>query len=335
MRAYQLHQFGLDNLDRVDQETPRPGDDQVLIRFHAASLNYRDVMIVNGTYNPRMKLPVVPLSDGAGEIVEVGKNVSQWAIGDRVCPNVVRDWKDGWVTAEKARTAIGAGNYDGVLREYGAFDAESIVKVPEHLSFDEAATLPCAAVTAWHALVVSGNVQPGETVLTLGTGGVSVFAIQFAKVLGARVIATSSSDEKLERVRELGADETINYRSNQDWDKTVIELTGGVGVDHIIEVSGTGTLPRSVKAVRTGGHIALIGALDMSGEFNSIPIFMKAIRVQGIFIGSREMFEDMNAKISAAELRPLIDRTFEFDDAAGAISYMQNGSHLGKIVVHI
>jgi len=335
MRAYQLAQFGLDNLRIVDQKTPRPGDGQVLIRFHAASLNYRDVMIVNGTYNPRMKLPVVPLSDGAGEIVEVGKNVSQWTVGDRVCPNVIRDWKDGWVTAEKARTAIGAGNYDGVLREYGAFDAESIVKVPEHLSFDEAATLPCAAVTAWHALVVSGNVQPGETVLTLGTGGVSVFAIQLAKVLGARVIATSSSDEKLERVRDLGADETINYRSTPDWDKAVIELTGGVGVDHIIEVGGTGTLPRSVKAVRTGGHIALIGALNMSGEFNPIPVFMKAIRVQGIFIGSREMFEDMNATISSAELRPVIDRTFEFDDAAGAISYMQNGSHLGKIVVHI
>ena len=335
MRAYQLSEFGLDNLHIVDRETPRPGDDQVLIRFHAASLNYRDVMIVNGTYNPRMKLPVVPVSDGAGEIVEVGKNVHQWAVGDRVCPIVIQDWRDGWVTTEKARTAIGAGNYDGVLREHGSFDAESIVKVPEHLSFEEAATLPCAAVTAWHALVVSGNVQPGETVLTLGTGGVSVFAIQLANLLGARVIATSSSDEKLERVRELGADETINYRQIEDWDKAVIELTGGVGVDHVIEVGGTGTLPRSVKAVRTGGHIALVGALDMSGEFNPIPIFMKAVRVQGIFIGSREMFEDMNAKISSAKLRPVIDRTFEFADAAGAIGYMQNGSHLGKIVVRI
>jgi len=335
MRAYQLAQFGLDSLRMVDLETPRPGDDQVLIRFHAASLNYRDVMIMNGTYNPRMKLPVVPLSDGAGEIVEVGQNVRQWAVGDRVCPIVIQDWKEGWVTAENARTAIGAGSYDGVLREYGAFDAESIVKVPEHLSFEEAATLPCAAVTAWHALVVSGNVQPGETVLTLGTGGVSVFAIQLANLLGARVIATSSSDEKLERVRELGADETINYRQIEDWDKAVIELTGGVGVDHVIEVGGTGTLPRSVKAVRTGGHIALVGALDMSGEFNPIPIFMKAVRVQGIFIGSREMFEDMNAKISSAKLRPVIDRTFEFADAAGAIGYMQNGSHLGKIVVRI
>ena len=234
-----------------------------------------------------------------------------------------------------SKEAIGAGNYDGVLREHGSFDAESIVKVPEHLSFEEAATLPCAAVTAWHALVVSGNVQPGETVLTLGTGGVSVFAIQLANLLGARVIATSSSDEKLERVRELGADETINYRQIEDWDKAVIELTGGVGVDHVIEVGGTGTLPRSVKAVRTGGHIALVGALDMSGEFNPIPIFMKAVRVQGIFIGSREMFEDMNAKISSAKLRPVIDRTFEFGEAADAIGYMQNGSHLGKVVVHI
>jgi len=335
MRAYQLAEFGIDNLQMVESEMPHPNDDQVVIRFHAASLNYRDVMIANGAYNPRMKLPVVPLSDGAGEIAEVGKNVRQWAVGDRVCPIVIQGWKDGWVTAEKARTAIGAGNHDGVLREYGAFDGESIVKVPEYLSFEEAATLPCAAVTAWHALAVSGDVKPGETVLTLGTGGVSVFAIQLAKLLGARVIATSSSDEKLERVRELGADETINYRDTEDWDKAVIELTGGTGVDHVIEVGGTGTLPRSVKAVRTGGHIALIGALDMSGEFNPIPIFMKAVRVQGIFIGSREMFENMNAQISDSHLRPVIDREFDFNQAREALEFMESGSHFGKIVVKI
>jgi NADPH:quinone reductase-like Zn-dependent oxidoreductase len=233
------------------------------------------------------------------------------------------------------RTAIGAGNYDGVLQEYGVFDAESIVRVPEHLSFDEAATLPCAAVTAWHGLAVSGNVQPGDTVLTLGTGGVSIFAIQFAKLFGAKVIATSGSDEKLERVRQLGADETINYRETEDWDKTVIELTGGRGVDHVIEVGGTGTLARSIKAVRTGGHIALIGALDTSGEFNPITIFMKSIRVQGIFIGSREMFQSMNTRISGSRLKPVIDRTFDFGQVGEALEYMESGSHFGKIVVSI
>ena len=210
-----------------------------------------------------------------------------------------------------------------------------LYRCPEHLSLDEAATLPCAAVTAWHALAVSGNVQPGDTVLTLGTGGVSIFAIQFAKLFGAKVIATSSSDEKLEQVRRLGADETINYREVEDWDEAVIELTDGRGVDHVIEVGGTGTLARSIKAVRTGGHIALIGTLDTSGEFNPIPIFMKSIRVQGIFIGSREMFKNMNARISESHLKPVIDRKFDFDHAIEALEHMASGSHFGKIVIGI
>jgi len=335
MNAYEISDFGIDDLHIVEREVPRPAEDEVLIRFHAASLNYRDVMVVSGTYNPRMKLPAVPFSDGAGEIVEIGSKVTKWSVGDRVSPNVVQGWVDGGPTADASKTAIGAGTYAGVLREFGAFSENAIVKVPEHLSLEEGATLPCAAVTAWHALVESGKVKAGDTVLTLGTGGVSIFAIQFAKLFGARVIATSSSDEKLERVRQLGADEVINYGTTPDWDKAVLELTGGSGVDHVVEVGGTGTLPRSVKAVRTGGHIALIGALDMSGEFNPVPVFMKSIRVQGIFIGSRRMFEEMNAKISTAELRPVIDRTFEFDEAPAALSYMRNGSHLGKIVVRI
>jgi NADPH:quinone reductase-like Zn-dependent oxidoreductase len=335
MKAWQIDEFGIDNLHLVEQDVPRPAEDEVLVRFRDASLNYRDVMVVSGTYNPRMKLPAVPFSDGAGEIVEVGPKVTDWKIGDRVSPNVVQDWIDDGPSAETARTAIGAGRYEGVLREYGVFPARSIVKVPDHLSFEEAATLPCAAVTAWNALVVSGKVKQGDTVLTLGTGGVSVFAVQFAKLFGARVIATSSSNEKLKRIRELGADETINYREVEDWDKAVLELTGGIGVDHVVEVGGTGTLPRSVKAVRTGGHIALIGALDTTGEFNPIPVFMKAIRVQGIFIGSRRMFEDMNAKVTESHLRPVIDKRFGFEQASEALRYMKSGSHFGKIVVGI
>jgi NADPH:quinone reductase-like Zn-dependent oxidoreductase len=335
VKAYQLEQFGIENLRVVERETPRPATGEVLVRVCAASLNYRDVMVVKGTYNPRMKLPAIPFSDGAGEIVEIGEGVTKWVKGDRVCSTVIAGWIDGGPTAEKSKTAIGAGNYDGVLSEYRLFNEQALVRAPEHLSSEEASTLPCAALTAWHALKFSGNVQPGETVLTLGTGGVSIFAVQFAKLLGARVIVTSSSNEKLTKVLQLGANETINYREQEDWDNAVLEITGGQGVDHVIEVGGTGTLQRSVKAVRVGGHIALIGALAMSDGFNPIPIFMKGIRVQGIFIGSRAMFEEMNTAITRAHLEPVVDRAFEFDQAREALEYMERGSHFGKVVVRV
>jgi NADPH:quinone reductase-like Zn-dependent oxidoreductase len=335
VKAYEIEQFGIDSLRIVERETPRPSGGQVLVKMHAASLNYRDVMVVGGTYNPRMKLPAIPFSDGTGEIVEVGEGVSKWSVGDRVCSTVIAGWIDGGASAETAKTAIGAGGYEGVLSEYRVFSESSLVSVPNHLSFEEAATLPCAAVTAWNALVVSGNIKAGDTVLTLGTGGVSIFAIQIAKAFGATVIATSSSDLKLEKVKALGADHVINYRDREDWDKAVLELTDGRGVDHVVEVGGTGTLAKSVKAVRVGGHIALIGALDMVGEFNPIPVFMKAVRVQGIFVGSRAMFEDLNSFIVKENIKPVIDRTFGFDDAKDALRYMESGSHFGKIVVKI
>lgn len=335
MRAYEIQEFGIDELALVERDTPEPGPYEVLVRMLAASLNYRDMMVVSGTYNPRMKLPAIPFSDGAGEVVAVGDAVSKWKIGDRACSTVIPGWIDGEPSAEKSKTAIAAGGADGILREYAVFNEEAIVGVPEHLSFDEAATLPCAAVTAWNALVVSGKIKAGDTVLTLGTGGVSIFALQIAKYFGARVISTSSSDEKLEKVRQLGADETINYREREDWDKAVLELTDGRGVDHVIEVGGTGTLTKSVKSVRVGGHIALIGALDMAGEFNPVPVFMKGIRVQGIFIGSREMFEGLNAMITASKMKPVVDRVFDFSEAREALKYMESGSHFGKIVLKI
>ena len=333
MKAYEIQEFGIDKLAHVELDTPSPADGEVVVKLHAASLNYRDVMVASGTYNPRMKLPAIPLSDAAGEIVEVGAGVTKWNVGMRVCSCVIPGWVSGGPTAEASKTAIGAGGLTGVAREYATFKEDAIVAAPENLSFCDAAALPCAAVTAWHALAVSGQVQPGETVLTLGTGGVSVFAVQFAKAMGARVISTSSSDEKLARIRDLGADETINYTTTPDWDKAVLELTGGRGVDHVVEVGGSGTLTRSIKSVRVGGHIALIGALDMAGELNPIPIFMKGIRVQGIFIGSREMFEQMDRFIEKHELTPVIDRTFGFDDLPEALHYMESGSHFGKIVI--
>lgn len=336
MKAYEIRQFGIDNLDLVDQETPRPSAAEVLVKFRAASLNYRDIMVVSGTYNPRMKLPAIPFSDGAGEVTAIGSEVTKWKIGDRVMPIFVQKWIDGGPTDEKRRTALGAGpQWNGVLREYGTFSEESLVRIPDHLSYEEAATLPCAAITAWHGLVVSGGLKAGDIVLTLGTGGVSIFALQFAKLFGARVISTSSSDEKISRLHELGADTAVNYKEREDWDVAVLELTNKVGVDHVVEVGGGGTLARSINAVRVGGHIALIGALDAAGDFSYVPIFMKLVRVQGIFTGSRTMFEEMNRAIDVAKLKPVIDRVFPFGEVPEALNYMKMGSHFGKIVIRI
>lgn len=334
MRAFEIQEFGIDKLAAVERDEPRPKPDEVVVGFRAASLNYRDVMVASGAYNPRMKLPATPLSDSAGEIVEIGDEVTDWKIGDRVIPIFAQRWFDGEVTAETRMTALGAGpQWDGILRERAAFRQDAVVRIPGHLNFEQAATLPCAALTAWNALTVSGKLKAGETVLTLGTGGVSIFAVQLAKLFGTRVIATSGTDEKIEKLRSLGADETINYRTHDDWDKAVLELTGKRGVDHVVEVGGAGTLAKSINAVRVGGHIAMIGALDTEGSFSHVPIFMKAIRLQGIFVGSKKMFEDMFRAIEFAKLKPVIDRVFAFDEIREALNYMKSGSHFGKIVI--
>jgi NADPH:quinone reductase-like Zn-dependent oxidoreductase len=333
MKAYEYRQFGLENLLLVERETPRPGPYEAIVKFHAASLNYRDLLFAKGLYNRNPRFPVVPLSDGAGEVVAVGEGVTRWKLGDRVCPIFMQGWLEGERTAEKARTALGGGDWDGVLREQGAFSEEGLVRIPDHLSFEEAATLPCAAVTAWNALVQVEPVNASQTVLTLGTGGVSIFAVQFAKMHGARVIATSSSDEKLARVRELGADETINYKKTPDWDKEVLRLTNGIGVDHVVEVGGVGTLPKSVNAVRLGGLISLIGVLASGSGFDPIKVLMKSLRLQGIFVGSRQMFEDMNNAIAVNHLKLVIDRSFPFAKAREALAYLESGSHFGKIVL--
>jgi NADPH:quinone reductase-like Zn-dependent oxidoreductase len=333
MKAYELRQFGIENLALVERSDPQPGEREVVVKFYAASLNYRDFMFVKGVYNPKARLPAVPLSDGSGEVVAVGANVKKWKIGDRVCPIFTQGWLEGSPSSDKQRTTLGAGELDGVLREYGAFDEKGLVKVPGHLSFEEAATLPCAAVTAWNALVVSGAMKAGDTVLTLGTGGVSVFALQFAKMHGARVIVTSSSDKKLGKAKDLGADETINYKETPDWDKRVLTLTNRIGVDHVVEVGGGGTLSKSLNSVRLGGHVAVIGVLAGAGEFNPISVLMKSVRMQGILIGSRQMFEDMNNAIELNRLKPVIDKTFAFREICDALRYMESGSHFGKIVV--
>jgi len=336
MKAYEIQQFGIENVALVERETPDPKANEVLVEFRAASLNFRDLMVATGTYNPRMKMPAVPLSDGAGEVAAIGDGVTKWKVGDRVMPIFAQHWIDGGMTEEKRRTSLGAGaQWDGVLRELGTFDEEGVVKIPDHLSYEEASTLPCAALTAWHALAVSGNLRAGQSVLTLGTGGVSIFALQFAKIFGARVISTTGSAGKEDRLRDLGADEVINYKAREDWDAAVLELTGKKGVDHAVEVGGAGTLGKSLSSVRPGGHVAMIGALTGPGDFNPITVFMKAVRLQGIFVGSRTMFEDMLQAISVSKLEPVIDRVFEFDEAREAMQYMQSVAHFGKVVIRI
>jgi NADPH:quinone reductase-like Zn-dependent oxidoreductase len=281
-----------------------------------------------------MKLPAVPLSDGAGEIVEIGANVTKWKVGDRVMPTFAQNWIDGETSEEKRRTSLGAGaQWDGVLREFGAFDAEGVVAIPDHLLYEEAATLPCAALTAWHALAVSGGLKAGQTVLTLGTGGVSIFALQLAKIFGARVIATTGSEEKVPKLEAIGADHVIDHKSREDWDAAVLELTDKKGVDHVVEVGGSGTLAKTLNAVRLGGHVAMIGALSGPGDFNPVTVFMKAVRLQGIFVGSRTMFEDLLRAVDVNKLEPVIDRVFEFNEAREAMHYMKSGAHFGKVVI--
>ena len=292
-------------------------------------------MVIKGTYNPRMKLPAVPFSDGAGEVVELGEGGPN-GVGDRVMPIFAQRWFDGDPTDAIRKTSLGGGApWDGTLREYAVFAEESLVKIPEHLSFDEAATIPCAAVTAWNALFTSGRLKPGDTVLTLGTGGVSIFAAQFAKLAGTRLISTSGSNEKIERLKELGADETINYKEQTDWEKAVLGMTERAGVDHVVEVGGSDTLPRSIRSVRFGGHIAMIGALTGSASFDPVSVFMKSIRVSGIYTGSKRIFLELNKAVSVNALRPVVDRVFPFEDLREALAYMESGSHFGKVVVRI
>lgn len=336
MKVYEIQQFGIENLARVERETPEPKETEVLIKMRAASLNYRDLMMVKGVYNPKLKLPLVPFSDGAGEVVAVGERVTKWQTGDRVSPTFMQGWIDGGIEYKKARTTLG-GDLDGCLREYAVFDENGLVRIPDHLSYEEAATLPCAALTAYHALFVSGCLKPEDTVLLLGTGGVSIFALQLASVYGCRTFVTSSSDEKLQRAKKLGANELINYSETPDWDKAIMDLTERRGVSHVVEVGGAGTIQKSLNAVKMGGHIAVIGALSgAEGNLSPVSILMKSVRLQGIFVGSRQMFEQMNQLLCLHnQLKPVIDKTFEFNEVRDALKYMESGSHFGKIVVRI
>jgi NADPH:quinone reductase-like Zn-dependent oxidoreductase len=335
MRIWRLPTHtGIDDLSLQEADVPKPGPGQVLVRLHAASLNYRDYAVATGKYLMNA-LPdnLVPLSDGAGEVVEIGAHVHRVKPGDRVAGIFMQGWLGGDMDPAFGATALG-GAIDGVLAEYRVFDQHGLVHLPPHLSFAEGATLPCAAVTAWNALYGLKPLLPGQTVLVLGTGGVSIFALQFAHAAGARVIATYSKDEKLEKAKALGASDGINYRAVEDWQQSVRALTDGRGVDHVVEVGGPGTLQRSIGAVRLGGVVTLIGVLTR-GTIDPLAILGGGAIVRGVFVGSRAMFEDMNRAIALHAIKPVIDRGFPFDCAPESYRYLKAAGHVGKIVVSI
>jgi NADPH:quinone reductase-like Zn-dependent oxidoreductase len=336
MKAYEIAQGGrsLDALRRVDRPVSEPGSRQLLVRVRAASLNYRDQAVIAGNYfGGAVQRDTIPLSDGAGEVVAVGSDVTRIRKGDRVAGTFFLGWTDG--PPARPFPARGAPA-DGMLAEYALLDEQDAVLTPPSLSFEQAATLPCAAVTSWHALIETCGVRAGDTVLALGTGGVATFALLFARAAGARIIVTSSSDDKLERARALGAWGAINYRQHPDWAQRVLDLTDGAGVTHVIETGGPGTLAQSMKAVAYGGHIALIGVLaGLHGDTNPHPIMRKGASIHGIFVGNRAMFERMNAAIEVNNLRPVIDQVFGFDEAADAYRYQQSPSLFGKVVIRI
>lgn len=328
--------FGLEHLRLMQRDVPVPAPGQVLVRVGATALNYRDLLTVRGLYNPRMKLPVIPLSDGAGVVSAVGEGVTKFRVGDRVMPTFAQGWIAGEPTREKLSSTLG-GPLDGMLCEYRALSEEGLVRVPEHLTIEQAATLPCAGLTAWRALFDHGGLLPGQWVLVQGTGGVSVFALQFAKAAGAKVIATTSSAEKAARLAAMGVDCVINYRETPNWYKPAREATGGRGVDVVVEVGGAGTLEQSLRAVKPGGRVSLIGVLAGSaGEVNLLPVLMQDVRVQGVIVGSREHFEQMCRAIDAWKLVPVLDaKVFEMETIVDAFTHMASGAHFGKVVVRV
>ena len=299
--------------------------------MRANSINYRDLNTVRAPGRMGLAFPRIPNSDGAGDVAMVGAGVSGIAVGDRVAGCFFQNWAAGGISAAAMASAQG-GPIDGMLAEEVVLNAHGVVPIPAQLDHAEAATLPCAALTAWSGLTVKGNLKAGDTVLLLGTGGVSIFALQFCTLMGARAIVTSKSDDKLARARAMGAWQTINYADTPDWESAVKDMTGGVGVDHVVEVGGGGTLAQSIEAVRIGGHIAMIGVLTQ-GAVNPMPILRKSIRLNGIYVGSRAMFLDMNAAIEAGGLKPVIDRRFAFADAPDAYRCMEAAGHFGKIVI--
>jgi len=326
---------GLDNVQLVEKPVPTPAPGQVLVKMKAATLNYRDLLIVQGGYGSRQKLPLVPVSDGAGEVAAIGAGVTRFKAGDRVIPSFFQGWIAGPPSEKKFRTSLG-GALDGVLAEYQTFREEGLVATPAHLSDVEAAAYPCAGLTAWSAVIEQGKIKPGDKVLVQGTGGVALFALQFAKMAGAEVTLTSSSDDKLAKGRMLGADHLINYKATPEWGKSARKIAGDEGVDHVVELGGAETLSESIRAVRAGGTISMIGVLSGARKELALPLVVMAnLRLQGVTVGSRESLEDMLRAVGHFKSKPAIDRVFPLADFKAAIEYMRSGRHFGKVGIAI
>lgn len=336
VRTWELRgAFGLDHLEEVERPRQPVGPYDVRVRVRAASLNYRDLLVAQGSYDPRQALPYVPLSDGAGEVTEVGPRVTHFAVGDRVAACFAQGWIAGEPTHERIRQTLGS-RLDGCLREELVLPELGVVRVPEHLTNVEASTLPCAGLTAYRALFELAGLRAGQSVLVLGSGGVSVFALAFARLAGAKVFATTSRADKAERLRAMGADEVVNYREEPRWGRRIRELTGERGVDVVIEVGGAGTLAESLTAVRPGGTVAMIGVLAESKEpLNILPAVMKQVRLQGVLVGHRDGFEAMNRMIDASAMRPVVDRAFPFAEAPAAFAHLASGAHFGKVAIEV
>jgi len=337
MRAYQLPKggAGIDALVKVERPDPKPAYRQVVVKVKACSLNFRDLGIVRGTYRMPVRENLIPLSDGAGEVIDVGPGVTRVKVGDSVAGCFFQRWVGGDAPADVHTSALGGG-IDGMLAEYAVLEEEGVVKIPAHLSLEEGATLPCAGVTVWNAMMEHAKLIAGQTVLLQGTGGVSIFGLQLARMMGIQVIITSSSDDKLACAAALGANHGINYKTTPDWEKAAVGFTGGRGVDHVVEVGGAATLARSFGAIRVGGKITMIGGLTgPATELNPGLIFARRANVQGISVGSMRMFEAMGRAIAASGIKPVIDKMFPFDGAQAAYRHMASGAHFGKIVIRV
>ena len=333
MRVFQIEgDWGMDHLELSTRPEPKAGPGQVVVKMGASSLNYRDLVVPNKGYGSHTgTLPLIPISDGAGTVTEVGPGVRRVAVGDRVCPTFFQNWISGEPDLERLTRSLG-GPVDGTMADYMCLSEEGVAKVPAHLSDIEAATLPCAALTAWSALVTSGNTRPGDRVLVQGCGGVALFAVAFAKMLGAHVTVISSSDERIARVKQLGADAGINYRSTPEWAKATRDITGGRGYDLILELGGEKTLPQSLRCIRPGGTLAMIGIL--SGSAMATPlglIITRQVRLQGVTVGHRDGFEAMLRAIEQHRLKPVVDRVFAFEELKEAMAYLQSGAQFGKV----
>lgn len=337
MKAWQLQDaFGLDNLKLIMQPVPTPSAREVLVRLHAVSLNSRDLRMIQGVYNPKQSLPLIPVSDGVGNVVACGQDVRQVQIGDRVAAVMVQGWKTGPPTLDHIRHRTLGGPLPGMLQEFVVLHEDDVIQIPTYLSDEEAATLPCAALTAWSALATLGHLQAKQTVLVQGTGGVSVLALQIARASGARVFATSSSDEKRQRLEALGAEQTVNYKHTPQWGKWARTMADELGVEHVIDVGGENTLSESLQAVRPGAQISVIGVLSgTSCPVNLLAILMRQIRLQGVFVGHKDGFTAMNDFLNEHQLRPVVDRTFAFGEVPEAFHYFQSGSRVGKVCVRV